>query len=102
VLLVPGPYWDPETEDAARVIELAVPLLEEAADGRVEAIVGEAGPFIAVRETLERLSFDEVIVSTLPRRVSHWLRLDLPARAERLGLPISVVEATESDRVWVA
>ena len=45
VLLVPRPYWDPETEEAAKVIELAVPLLEEAASARVEAIVGDSRPF---------------------------------------------------------
>jgi hypothetical protein len=100
VLVVPRPYWDPETEEAAKVIELAVPLLEEAAGARVEAIVGDTDPFLAVRAALERSEFDEVIVSTLPRRVSHWLRLDLSARVERLGVPVSVVEATQSDRTW--
>ncbi len=102
VLLVPRPYWDPETEEAAKVIELAVPLLEEAARGRVKAVVGNPDPFDAVRETLVQSSFDEVIVSTLPRRVSHWLRLDLPARIERLGVPVTVVEATQSERAWEA
>ena len=34
VLLVPRPYWDPETEEEAKVIELALPLLEEAAGAR--------------------------------------------------------------------
>jgi hypothetical protein len=28
-LLVPRPYWDPETEEAAAVLELALPLLDE-------------------------------------------------------------------------
>ncbi|MGZ4255180.1 MAG: hypothetical protein ACXVH3_26070 [Solirubrobacteraceae bacterium] len=102
VLLVPRPYWDPETEEAAKVIELAVPLLEEAAGGRVEAIVGDTDPFLAVRAALQSSAFDEVIVSTLPRRVSHWLRLDLPARVERLGVPVTVVEAMQSDRAWEA
>jgi len=100
VLLVPRPYWDPETEQAAQVIELAVPLLEEAAGTHVEAILGDSDPFVAVREALERSQFDEVIVSTLPRRLSHWLRLDLPARVERLGVRVTVIEATESDRTW--
>jgi hypothetical protein len=99
-LLVPRPYWDPETEEAAKVIELALPLLEEAAGSGVEAIVGDVDPFIAVRHALEQERFDEVIVSTLPRRISHWLRLDLPARVERLGVPVTHVEATQSDRPW--
>ena len=100
VLLVPRPYWDPESEEAAKVIELAVPLLEDAAGGAVEAIVGDTDPFIAVRTALTRSQFDEVIVSTLPRRVSHWLRFDLPARVERLGVPVTVVTAAQSDRAW--
>jgi hypothetical protein len=100
VLLVPRPYWDPETEEAAKVIELAVPLLEEAASAPVEAIVGDSDPFVAVHEALERSEFDEVIISTLPQRVSHWLRQDLPARVERLGVPVVVVTASQSDRAW--
>ena len=79
VLLVPHPYWDPEIEEAAKVIELALPLLEEAAGARSEAVVGDADPFIAVQATLESARFDKVIVSTLPHWVSHWLKFDLPA-----------------------
>jgi hypothetical protein len=102
VLLVPRPYWDPETEEAAKVVELALPLLEEAAGGRVEAVVGDTDPFTAVQNALEGSNFDEVVIATLPQRVSHWLRLDLPARVERLGVPVTLVEATESERVWKA
>jgi hypothetical protein len=100
VLLVPRPYWDPETEEASKVIELAVPLIEEAAGQRVQAIVGDTDPFIAVEAALADSKFDEVIISTLPRRVSHWLGLDLPARVERLGVPVTVVTATQSDIAW--
>lgn len=99
-LLVPRPYWDPETEEAAMVIELALPLLEEVAGSSVKAIVGDSDPFVAVLAALERSQFDEVIISTLPHRVSHWLRLDLPARIERLGVPVTVVTAAQSDRAW--
>jgi hypothetical protein len=102
VLLVPRPYWDPETEEAAKVIELALPLLEEAAGAHVEAMVGDTDPLVAIKSALERSPFDEVIVSTLPHRVSHWLRLDLPAQVERLGLPVTVVTAAQSDRAWEA
>ena len=96
VLLVPRPYWDPETEEAALTLELAIPLLEEAAGGPVEGRIGD--PLGAVRETLEREPFDEVIVSTLPARVSHWLRRDLPSRVEQLGVPVTVVTARTSSR----
>ena len=97
-LLVPRPYWDPDTEEAATVLELAIPLLDEAAGSHVEGLVGGSDPFEAVRETLERGGFDEVIVSTLPQRVSHWLRRDLPRRVQELGLPTTVVTAKQAER----
>jgi hypothetical protein len=97
-LLVPRPYWDPDTEEGSITLELAVPLLEDAAGGHVEGLIGDADPFVAVCETLEHESFDEVIVSTLPERVSRWLRRDLPSRVEQLGLPVTVVTAKGSHR----
>lgn len=97
-LLVPRPFWDPDTEESAITLELAIPLLEEAAATHVEGIVGDMDPFVAVRETFERQPFDEVIISTLPTHVSHWLRLDLPARVERLDVPVTVVSAKKASR----
>jgi hypothetical protein len=97
-LLLPRPYWDPDTEEVALTLELAVPLLEDAAGGHVEGIVGESDPFLAVQQTLERERFDEVIVSTLPEHVSHWLRRDLPHRIKQLGVPVTVVTAKRSSR----
>jgi hypothetical protein len=97
-LLLPRPYWDPDTEEAALTLELAVPLLEDAAGGHVEGIVGDSDPFLAVKQALERERFDEVIVSTLPEHVSHWLRRDLPHRIMELGVPVTVVTAKRSER----
>ena len=79
-LLVPRPYWDPDTEEAAITLELAIPLLDAAAGSHVQGIVGATDPYEAVRQTLEREKYDEVIVSTLPERVSRWLHLDLAHR----------------------
>jgi len=92
-LLVPRPFWDADTEESAVVIELAVPLLEEAADGEVPAIIGTSDAMLAVERVLVHEHFDEVIVSTLPERVSHWLKRDLPTKIERLGMPVTVVRA---------
>jgi hypothetical protein len=97
-LLVPRPYWDPDTEEAAAVLELAIPLLDEAAGSHVDGWVGASDPLDAVRDALEREDFDAAIVSTLPQRVSRWLRRDLPHRVEQLGLPTTVVTASQSER----
>lgn len=97
-LLVPRPYWDPDTDEAAATLELAIPLLDEAAGTHVEGMVGDTDPFVAVQQAVGRGSFNEIIVSTLPARVSHWLRRDLPSRVESLGLPVTVVTATQSER----
>jgi len=97
-LLVPRPYWDPDTEEAAATLELALPLLEEAAGSHVDGIIGDSDPFAAIQVALERRGFDEVIVSTLPARVSRWLRRDLPHRVEALGLPVTLVTATQLER----
>ena len=98
-LLVPRAYWDADTEESALTLELALPLLDEAAGGRVEGLVGDTDPFVAVQGALARSSFDEIIVSTLPTHVSHWLRMDLPARVKRLGVPVTVVTASRRDAI---
>jgi hypothetical protein len=97
-LLVPRAYWDADTEESGITLELAIPLLEDAAGGRVEGLVGDQDPFLAVSAALEAASYDEIILSTLPARVSHWLHIDLPLRLQRLGLPLTVITAKKSDR----
>jgi len=94
-LLLPRPYWDADTEESALTLELALPLLDEAAAGHVEGLVGDTDPFVAVQGAMQRTPFDEIIVSTLPTHVSHWLRMDLPARVRRLGVPVTVITAIE-------
>ncbi len=62
----------------------------------VEGIVGDADPLAAVEAVWDPDRFDEVIVATLPAQLSHWLRLDLPRRVERLtGRPVRHVVAHE-------
>jgi hypothetical protein len=97
-LLVPRAFWDADTEESAITLELAIPVLEEAAGGRVEGLIGAEDPFLAVTAALEADPYDEIIVSTLPARVSHWLHIDLPARVGRLGLPVTVITAKKADR----
>jgi hypothetical protein len=80
------------------VIELAVPLLEEAAGGHVEAVVGGDDPVEAVRQFVSTNQVDEIILSTLPQRVSRWLRRDVPSRLQTIGLPVTVITAEQSAR----
>jgi len=94
-LLVPRSYWDPDTDETAATLELALPLLDQAAGGHVEGVIGDSDPFVAVQAELGRTGYDEVIVSTLPERVSHWLRRDLPSRVAALGVPVDVVTAAQ-------
>jgi hypothetical protein len=97
-LLVPRAFWDPDTEESAITLELAIPLLDEAAGSHVEGLIGDADPFAAVSAAVANEQYDEIIISTLPARVSHWLHLDLPARVQRLGLPVTVITARKTDR----
>lgn len=85
-------------EEANKTLELAIPLLEEGAGGTVAGIIGPPDALLAIERTLVREHFDEVIISTLPERVSHWLRRDLPAKVERLGVPVTVVRAKAARR----
>jgi hypothetical protein len=97
-LLVPRPYWDPDTDEAAATLELALPLLDEAAGDHVEGMIGDTDPLAAIQQAVEETGFDEIIVSTLPARVSRWLHRDLPHRVEALGLPLTVVTAQQLER----
>ena len=91
-LLIPD---EPRKGGADWTLETARPLVERAAGGTVEGIVGEADPFEAVQSALRDPGFDEVIVSTLPRRVSGWLRRDLPQRIMKLGVPVTTITQEE-------
>ena len=62
--------------------------------GQVDGEIGDTDPYRAVETVLERQSFDEVILSTLPAGISRWVRMDLPSRVERLApCPVTTVEA---------
>jgi hypothetical protein len=101
-LLVPNPaeadwHMHHKLEEGDQVLALALPLIEEAAKGRrVDGSVSvRHDPFDAIEEALLDDEFDEIIVSTLPRRVSVWLHIDLPSRVAHLGLPLTTVIASD-------
>jgi hypothetical protein len=72
-------------------LETALPLMRRSARGKVEGLVGGPDPFQSVQDAVSQGSFDEIIISTLPRRVSKWLRRDLIRRVEGLGLPVTAI-----------
>ena len=95
-LLIP----DAPTKDHADwTLELALPLIERAAGGPVEGLSGEGDdPLTAITAAVSGGTFDEIIISTLPKRVSRWLKRDLPSQVEKLGLPVKVVSSPELSR----
>ncbi len=57
-------------------------------------IVGDPDPLAAIGDALRGGKFDEVIISTLPRGISRWLRLSLPHRVRRItDIPVLHVTA---------
>ena len=88
---------DQDSTEAEQVLELAVPLLEEAAGGHVEGMVGDPSPMNAIQDAINIHGFDELIISTLPQRVSKWLKLDLPSKCAGLGLPVTTVIASSRE-----
>ena len=87
---------DPEDQgmsEAEETLDMAIPLLEEAAGSPVEGIVGDAEPLAAIQDAVNLHGFEEIIISTLPQRFSRWLKLDLPSKASGLGLPVTTVTA---------
>jgi hypothetical protein len=87
---------DPEDHDDAEAkatLELALPLLEDAAGSAVTGMVGAHEPLTAIHDAVNLHGFDEIILSTLPTRVSRWLKLDLPSKLNGLGLPVTTVTA---------
>jgi hypothetical protein len=72
-------------------LETAVPLLRRAAGGPVEGLVGGEDPFTSVQDAVRDGRFDEIMISTLSKKASKWLRRDLVSRVETLGLPVTTV-----------
>jgi hypothetical protein len=87
-LLIPDA---PSSEHADWTLELALPLLERAARGPIEGLTGKQDAFEAIRTAVAEDRPDLIVISTLPRRVSKWLRRELPRRVEALGVPVTVI-----------
>jgi hypothetical protein len=84
---------DDGRDTAEAVLAEALPALSAAAGSEVTGGVGDPEPLMAIHDAVNLGSYDEIMISTLPRRMSRWLRLDLVSKARGLGLPVSHVEA---------
>ncbi len=72
-------------------LETAQRSLRPAARGKVEGLVGGPDPFESVKKAVRDGNFDEIIISTLSKKTSKWLRRDLIHRVETLGLPVTAI-----------
>jgi GABA permease len=94
VLSLPG-----SREEARRLAEEKLQLALKqvvAAGAKADGEVGDGDPMRAVEAALSRRQVDEIIVSTLPQRLSRWLRQDLHRRLEhKFRVPVTHVEAAE-------
>lgn len=109
-LLVPagahGLHRVVDPEDAGRdeaTVRLAevLPAVQAAAGQTVHGRIGDANPYLAVCDELHVHGHDEVLLSTLPGRVSRWLKMDLPSRVRALGVPVTHVEAADREAAAV-
>jgi hypothetical protein len=58
----------------------------------VEGDLGSSSPLEAMEKVLADDQFDEIIVATLPPRVSRWLQAGLPHQARRrFGRPVTTI-----------
>ena len=87
-----GPGTDEEASAQARQ-RLGQMLADLGALGvPAEGELGSAQPMEAMEKAFADHQFDEIIVATLPRPLSRWLRADLPHRAERrFGLQVTTI-----------
>ena len=66
-------------------------------DATATGEVGMIDTVAAVVGVVKRDGIDEILVSTLPSRISKWLRQDLPHKIEKnVSVPVTVVTASTS------
>jgi hypothetical protein len=86
--VVPGAYKIARALAAGRLQHELARLRETGAEADGEVI--DPNPVDAIRKLASREEVDEVIVSTLPRRLSRWMAMDLPHRVRRATkLPVT-------------
>ena len=84
-------------EEAEEHRQAFVDELREEGLNVAEAKVGDPDPLAAIQDECNFHQYDELIVSTLPHKISKWLHLDLPRKAgAATGLPVTHVIGSES------
>jgi uncharacterized membrane-anchored protein len=101
-LLVPNPDHLPfdrvstDTTDGEKVLERALPRLQEESGAEVEGRVASSpNAYDDIVAALNGGDYREIILETIPSHVSHWLHVDLPERVAGLGYPVKTVTATQ-------
>jgi nucleotide-binding universal stress UspA family protein len=88
--VLPGAYRIARSLAGARLRHELTRLHEAGAEADGEVV--DPVPVDAIRKIASREDIDEIIVSTLPRRLSRWMTMDLPHRLRRATqLPVSHV-----------
>ncbi len=100
-MLVPNPAhlaFDRTSKDTGvdkQALSQVLPLLEEPAGGEIEGrVAASPNAYDDILDELKSHHYDEIILETIPRHVSHWLHVDLPERLSQLGYPLRTVPAT--------
>lgn len=88
--------------DAARnLAQQRLTQMTEAINGagaQADGSICDADPLEDIKATMAEHSFTEVIISTLPERLSRWLKMDLPSRVARASnAPVTTIEADSED-----
>jgi hypothetical protein len=96
VFFLPIPSVE-EPKNPDWTLESALRLLEREAHAPVEGLLAEPDALAAIERAVDEREIDEIILSTVPTHLAHWLRRDLAQRVEELGLPVTVI-APEQER----
>jgi hypothetical protein len=91
-----APYDAEEGREAYEVaeqrLEYGIERLRRLLGAPVDGEVGDSDPMHAITEVVTHHPVDEIIISTLPAHLSHWLHSDLPGRVHRKHhLPVTTV-----------
>jgi hypothetical protein len=79
---------------AAWTLRCARRMLSKMVGRPVDGIVAEGDDaYAGIAAAVRAAEYDEIVLSTLSESGSRWLREELPARVEALGIPVTVATA---------